>query len=130
MSKTPTERIRAIKAELERMTTEQREAQAVVARCEGEQVDLEHEIELAPLNGVQLRKCAERLRDVRRQRRTAKDTLETLTEIVRTLEKLGAVRAIDEAVRAAEQADRTREKRQYVPRVRPEAAAINRKKEG
>jgi hypothetical protein len=39
---------------------------------------------------------------------------------------LGAIRAVDEAVRAAEQADRIREKRQYKPRVRPEAAAANR----
>lgn len=84
----------------------------------------------APLNRVQLRERAERLRDVRRERRAAKDQLETLTEIVRTLDKLGALRAIDEAIRAAEQADRIREKRQYAPRVRPEAAAINTRREG
>ena len=100
MKPTPTERIREVRQELERMVTEQREAQAVVARCEGELIDLEHEIELAPLNGVQLRKRAERLRDVRRERRAAKDQLETLAEIVRTLDKLGAIRAIDEAIRA------------------------------
>lgn len=131
MDKTPTQRIRAVKAELERMITEQREAQAVVARCEGEQIDLEHEIELDNLDRVQLRKRAERLRDIRRERRTSKDALETLSEIVRTLDKLGATKAIDEAIRAAEQADRIREKRQYTPRVRPEAAAVNKqRKEG
>ena len=130
MNKTPTERIRAIKAEIEKMAQELKTAQAVVARCEGEMVDLEHEIELLPLNRLSLRQCAERLRDVRRERRAAKDSLETLSEIVRTLEKLGATRAIDEAIRAAEQADKTRETRQYKPRVRPEAAAANRKHRG
>jgi hypothetical protein len=127
---TPTELIRGIQRDMTRIITWQRLAQGTVTECEGILTDLEHEIELLPLDRVALRRRAELMRDTRRRRRKAKDELETLTEICRTLEKLGAVRAVDEAVRAAEQADRNRDKRQYKPRVRPEAAAVNRKKEG
>jgi hypothetical protein len=38
----------------------------------GHPVDLEHEIELAPLNRVELRKRAEMMRDTRRRRREAR----------------------------------------------------------
>jgi hypothetical protein len=124
----PTERIRAIQDEMQRFERERAEAQKTVSTCEGEMIDLEHEIELAPLNRVELRKCAERLRDVRQTRRRAKDKLETLSEIMRILDKTGAIRAVDEAVRAAAQADRNRETREYRPRVRPQAAAANQRK--
>lgn len=127
---TPTELIRGIQRDMTRIITWQRLAQGTVTECEGILTDLEHEIELLPLDRVALRRRAELMRDTRRRRRKAKDELETLTEICRTLEKLGAVRAVDEAVRAAEQADRNRDKRQYKPRMRPEAAAVNHTKEG
>lgn len=116
---TPTsERLKAIKAEMERMAADLDEAKRTVARCEGEMQDLEHEIELLPLGRRELRERAERLRDVRRERRTAKETLEALTPAVQALDKLGATKAIDQAIWAAEGAEKAQERRQYTPRVR------------
>jgi len=118
MSKTPTERLLAIKAEIVRMGADLEEARRTVIRCEGEMQDLEHEIELLPLGRRELRERAERLRDVRRERRAAKETQEALTPVMQTLEKLGTTKAIDYAIGAAEQVERTQDRRQYTPRVR------------
>jgi len=118
MGKPVSERLMAIKAEIERMAEDLDEAKRTVSRCEGEMLDLEHEIELLTLTRRELRERAERLRDVRRARRTAKETLETLAPVMQTLEKLGATKAIDQAIWAAEAAERAQDRRQYTPRVR------------
>lgn len=132
MSKpTPTERLQAIKAEIEQMAADLDGAKRIPTQCEGEMLDLEHEIELLPLTRRELRERAERLRDVRRERRAAKEATELLMPIVQTLDRLGATKAIEYAITAAEQVERNQDRRQYTPRVRtPPIPSTGRAKEG
>lgn len=119
----PLDRLKRIAAEMDMLCADQKRAKDALAAAEGELNDLEHEIELMELNAIQLRKRAERIRDVRRARRQAKDALATLDPMMQTFERCGVVKGIQQAAREAELAEKRNGTRQYYPRVRTGAQA-------
>jgi hypothetical protein len=113
-----TERVKRFSDEINSMAQEVLVARSKVAQTEGEIMDIEHELELESLNAVELVKLAVLLRDARRARRRAKDTIETIDPILQRFDRCGVVRAIQDALREAEVLDKRMDSREYTPRVR------------
>ncbi len=97
------------------------------------QQDLLHEIELAPLNAIELVRIAIKLKKVRKERRKVKDTLEFIKVIknyTRRFIKIGILSETSQIMKNIDTYNEKLKNRQYIPRVLKDLKCVKKDNKG